>query len=216
MSGLIAGGWRADCESTKEILTTVVPMSIMTPILMRMFGRPRGSLGRLGGQIMARLNAECGVRACELLEIAADDAILEIGFGPGVTIDHVATLVPAGRVAGIDPSPEMVAQASARNAAAIRSGRVDLRHGSVDSLPFDDNSFDGALAINSMQVWPDAVAGLREIRRVLRPGATIALGFTPWSGQNSDAVTDTLLIAGFAEVQAVEIDAGFCTLATKL
>jgi ubiquinone/menaquinone biosynthesis C-methylase UbiE len=103
-----------------------------------------------------------------------------------------------------------------RNAAAIRSGRVDLRRGSVDSLPFDDSSFDGVLAINSMQVWPDAVAGLREIRRVLRPGATIALGFTLWSGQNSDTVTDTLLIAGFCEVQAVEIDAGFCVLATKL
>jgi ubiquinone/menaquinone biosynthesis C-methylase UbiE len=133
-----------------------------------------------------------------------------------VTVEHVAALVPAGRVAGVDPSPEMVAQARVRNASAIRSGRVDLRHGSVDSLPFGDSSFDGALAVNSMQVWPDAVAGLREIRRVLRPGATIALGFTPWSGQNQDAVTDTLLIAGFSEVQAVEIDAGFCVLATKL
>jgi ubiquinone/menaquinone biosynthesis C-methylase UbiE len=191
-------------------------MSIMKPFFMRMFGRPRGSLGRLGGHIMARLNAECGVRACELLEIAADDTILEVGFGPGVTIDHVATLVPASRVAGIDPSAEMVAQARARNAAAIRGGHVDLRHGSVESLPFDSGSFDGALSINSMQVWPDPVAGLQEIRRVLRPGATLALGFTPYSGQPREGVAETLEAAGFAEMQVVEIDAGFCVLATKL
>jgi ubiquinone/menaquinone biosynthesis C-methylase UbiE len=191
-------------------------MSIMKPILMRMFGRPRGSLGRLGGHIMARMNAECGARACELLEIAADDSILEIGFGPGVTIDHLTTLVPAGRVAGVDYSSEMVEQARERNAAAIRNGRVDLRHGSVASLPFDSDSFDGALAINSMQVWPDAVAGLQEVRRVLRPGATVALGFTPWSGQSRNDVTETLDAAGFEEIQVVEIDAGFCVLATKL
>jgi ubiquinone/menaquinone biosynthesis C-methylase UbiE len=39
---------------------------------------------------------------------------------------------------------------------AIESGRVDLRYGSVESLSFEDNTFDKALAINSMQVWPDA------------------------------------------------------------
>ncbi len=191
-------------------------MGIMNAVSMRMFGRPRGSLGRLGGHIMARLNAECGEWACELLEIAADDTILEVGFGPGVTIDHVATLVPAGRVAGIDESAEMVAQARVRNGAAIRAGRVELCRGSVERLPFDDDMFDGALSINSMQVWPDAVAGLREIRRVLRPGANLVLGFTPHSGQPREGVTDLLGAAGFAEMQLTEIDAGFCVLATKL
>ena len=34
-------------------------------------------------------------------------------------------------------------------------------------MPFEDEAFDLALAINSMQVWPDRVAGLREIRRVI-------------------------------------------------
>jgi ubiquinone/menaquinone biosynthesis C-methylase UbiE len=191
-------------------------MSVMKPILMRMFGHPRGSLGRLGGHIMAHLNAEWGERACELLEIAADDTILEVGFGPGVTIDHVAALVPAGRVVGIDQSKEMVEQARTRNGAAIEGGRVDLRQGSVNNLPFDDDSFDGALAINSMQVWPDVLAGLQEIRRVLRPAATLVLGFAPYSGQPKDGVAETLIAAGFEDVQVVEIDAGFCVLATKL
>ena len=190
-------------------------MSIMKSILMRMFGRPRGTLGRLGGHIMARMNAECGVRACELLRVAPDANVLEIGFGPGVTIDHLSKRSPAGRIAGIDPSPEMVEQARARNVAAIRSGRVDLRHGSVENLPFADNGSDGALAINSMQVWPDAGAGLREIRRVMKPGAKIALGFTRYSGRAKEELTETLIAAGFAEPQVVDIDTGFCALATK-
>jgi ubiquinone/menaquinone biosynthesis C-methylase UbiE len=191
-------------------------MGIIKTIMMRVFGPPRDSLGRLSGEAMARLDAECGVRASELLEIAADDSILEVSFGTGVTVEHLSKLVPAGRVAGVDPSPDMVAQACTRNAEAITRGRVDLRQSSVDRLPFDDNSFDGAVSINAMQVWPDAVAGLREIRRVLRPGAMIALGLTPWSGRSKEAVTDTLMSAGFEEIQVVEIEAGFCVLATKL
>jgi ubiquinone/menaquinone biosynthesis C-methylase UbiE len=77
----------------------------------------------------------------------------------------------------------MVEQAQARNAVAVESGHVDLRQGSVGNLPFDNNCFDKAVAINSMQVWPDALAGLREMLRVTKPGGRIALGFTPYLGQ---------------------------------
>ena len=147
----------------------------MRAILMRMFIRPRGLLGRLGGRIMARNNAPWGVKVSDLLQVAPTDRVLEVGFGPGVVIDHLSKLAGAGVVVGIDTSREMLAQARVRNMSAIRAGGVDLRYGSVEHLPFDDNSFDKVLAINSMQVWPDAVAGLREIRRVLRSGGTFSL-----------------------------------------
>jgi ubiquinone/menaquinone biosynthesis C-methylase UbiE len=187
-------------------------MGIMKSIMMRMFGQPGG----LDGHVMARLHAECGIQACDLLEIAADDTMLEVGFGSGATVGYLSKLVPAGRVAGVDPSPEMVAQARVLNAEGIRRGRVDLRQGPVESLPFDGDSFDGAITINSMPVWSDPVAGLREIRRVLRPGAVLVLGFTPWSGQAKDGAVEMLASAGFEEIQVVEIEQGFCVLATKL
>ena len=74
----------------------------------------------------------------------------------------------ADRVAGVDPSPEMIAQAQARNAPAVASGRVELRRGTDARLPFESNAFDKAMVVNSMQVWPDAIAGLRDLRRVTR------------------------------------------------
>ena len=80
---------------------------------MDMFGRPRGIIGRLGGVIMARMNADCGVWVAGLLEVTPDDAVLEIGFGPGVIIQCLSKLASAGRLAGIDPSAEMVEQARA-------------------------------------------------------------------------------------------------------
>src|SRR5438876_7386153 len=123
-------------------------MSATRAIFLRTFGRPQGMLGRLGGIIMARTNEGCGAWVAELLEVGPNDSVLEVGFGPGVVIQRLSKFAAAGHVAGIDQSREMVDQARARNTTAIRSGRVDLRHGSVESLPFDDNSFDRALAIN--------------------------------------------------------------------
>lgn len=188
-------------------------MSVARIILMRMFGRPKGLLGKLGGFIMARMNYQCAAWVIDLLHVQPNDKVLEVGFGPGVGIQRVAELASTGYVAGVDPSEEMVASARKRNAKTTRS--ADLRHGSAGSLPFDDNVFDKALAINSMQVWPDAMAGLREIRRVLKGGATIALGFTPYSGQPKIGLVESLIAAGFANPQVVEGDKGFCALATK-
>jgi ubiquinone/menaquinone biosynthesis C-methylase UbiE len=190
-------------------------MSIVQSIFLRMFGHPQGLLGRLGGILMARTNEKCGVWVADVLEIGPNERVLEVGFGPGVIIQRLSNLASAGYVAGVDPSREMVEQARARNASAIQSGRVDLRQCSVEDLPFEDDSFDKALAINSMQVWPDAVAALREVRRVMTPGGRVALGFTPYSGQPNKGLAETLVAAGFTKAHVVEKGKDFCALATK-
>ncbi|HKD28211.1 MAG TPA: class I SAM-dependent methyltransferase [Xanthobacteraceae bacterium] len=184
-------------------------------LLMRMFGRPKGVLGRLGGAIMARVNRDAAGQIIEMLDVRPDDKVLEVGFGPGVAIQLLLHRVPDGSVAGIDYSQEMVRQAAARNAAALRNRKVDLRYGSVERLPFAEGTFDKALAINSMQAWPDARAGLLEIQRVLKHGGNVALGFTVNSGQPKEGVAESLTAAGFAQARIVDMSKLFCAIATK-
>ncbi|WP_447980116.1 class I SAM-dependent methyltransferase [Candidatus Nitrospira bockiana] len=190
-------------------------MNFAKSILMRAFGRPRGMLGRLGGMIMARTNRRIAERAIELLDAQPNDSVLEVGFGPGVGIELLARSASSGLVAGIDPSTEMVDQATARNAEGIRTGRVVLKQGVAESVPFKDARFDKALAINSMQIWPDAGAGLREIRRVLKPGGKLVLGFTPYSGQRKEGLLELLAEAGFAGVHVKDVNEDFCVVAVK-
>jgi ubiquinone/menaquinone biosynthesis C-methylase UbiE len=184
-------------------------------VLMRMFGRPKGVLGRLGGIVMARVNRDAAAEVVGLLDVRPDDRILEIGFGPGVAVQLLARRALTGCVAGVDQSQEMVRQAAARNAEALRSRRVDLRYGSAERLPFAEATFDKVLAINSMQVWPDARAALKEIRRVLKPSGTVALGFTVNSGQRQDGVAELLAAAGFARARIVGRPQLFCAIASK-
>jgi len=66
-----------------------------------------------------------------------------------------------------------------------------------------------------MQVWTDAGAGLREMRRVLKTGGSIALGFTPYAGQPKSGVPEQLTVAGFTAAHVAETGVGFCALAMK-
>jgi ubiquinone/menaquinone biosynthesis C-methylase UbiE len=188
-------------------------MSLSRKLLLRMFGRPRGLLGRLGGIIMSRTNRRHAAWAIGLLDVQPDNRVLEVGCGPGAAIQVLAG--SAQQTVGIDPSAEMLGQARQRNAAAIATGRIDLQQASADRLPYADGSFDMALAINSMQVWPDAMAGLQEIRRVIKSGGRVALAFTVHSGQRSEGVPDTVSAAGFVDCRLVQTNAAFCVLATR-
>jgi ubiquinone/menaquinone biosynthesis C-methylase UbiE len=78
-----------------------------------------------------------------------------------------------------------------------RLPRSDIRHGEIQELPFDDDVFDAALSFDSLPYAEDPAAALRELRRVARPGAPVAV--LTWaepdrcrSGAVLDAVTTLL------------------------
>jgi hypothetical protein len=55
-------------------------MNIIQSVFKQMFGQPRGFLGRLGGVIMAGTNDACGAWVIELLNVASNETVLEVGF----------------------------------------------------------------------------------------------------------------------------------------
>ncbi len=192
-------------------------MGVLGSMLMRMFGRPKGILGRLGGIIMARSNREFARWVLGLLELQPNDKVLEVGFGPGVGIQIMAGVASGGYIAGVDISEEMVRQATARNAEAMKAGLVDLRQGSVESLPFEAGTFDKAVAINSLQVWPDALARLQEMSRVMKVGGRIAVAFSRHARPSppSKELGSLFLSADFEEAQLKRTKQGIWALAIK-
>ncbi|WP_436634992.1 class I SAM-dependent methyltransferase [Actinomadura kijaniata] len=142
-----------------------------------------------------------------LLDVRPTDRVLEIGFGPGVAIAELARRATAGRVYGVDHSDVMLRQATKRNKAAIRAGRVELLCTSVDRLPPFDDPLDAIVAVNSAGFWPDPAERLRELRALLRPGGRIALASQPrcpgatadTTAQAAQELRDLLTRAGFVQ-----------------
>lgn len=139
------------------------------------FGRPTGLAGRLAGAVMARGNALVNTWAIELLDVQPTDRVLDVGCGPGVAVARAADKATRGLVAGVDHSPVMIAQATRRNRAAVRTGQVKLRVGSAEALGYPDEYFTKACAVNTAMFWPSIQDCLRELRRVLAPRGKLAV-----------------------------------------
>ncbi len=96
--------------------------------------------------------------------------VLELGVGSGLNLAFYDP-AQARAVVGIDPSPELLAQARSRAEAAAVP--VELVEAAAERLPFDADRFDSALVSYTLCSVADPAAALAEVRRVLRPGAPL-------------------------------------------
>lgn len=141
----------------------------------RQFGHPTGVLGWLVGHLMAAKNINMNRLAVEMLNVQPDDRVLEIGCGPGTAVQLLATRVTTGLIAGVDLSEVMIKQATRRNHQFITRGLVEVRQGTVSQLPYENNYFTKAYAVNSFHHWPTPEADLREVQRVLKEDGVLLL-----------------------------------------
>jgi arsenite methyltransferase len=105
--------------------------------------------------------------------LAPGEEVLDIGCGAGTDALVAAQMVaPAGQVAGIDMTPEMLSRARVA-AAEMGATNVDFVEGEVEQLPFAAESFDVAISNGVIDLIPDKDAVFSEIFRVLRPGGRL-------------------------------------------
>lgn len=149
--------------------------------LARQLSRPEGVLGRIVARLMNRFNRDMSRMAIAAMEVARGDDVLEIGFGGGASLDPLLVAAGTGKVTGLDLSETMVLRAQRRFAWAVREGRLQVRLGQVEHLPFAGESFDRVLTSNTIYFWADARRALAEIFRVLRPCGRLSLAFSPRS-----------------------------------
>lgn len=179
-------------------------------LIARQSARPRGLLGWIVARVMCTETAADNDAVLDLLDPDLADRVLEIGFGHGRSLERLADLVPAGRVAGIDHSELMLRLATRRNRRAVEDGLVDLRLGDSVELPFDGGSFEGILAVHTLYFWPDPLAQLRECLRVLTPGGRLVLGYRPDAPAVVEAFpASTHRFYSRREVRSFLRDAGF-------
>jgi SAM-dependent methyltransferase len=94
--------------------------------------------------------------------------ILDVGCGTGANLEMLAEF---GKAEGVDVSAEALSFCQAR-------GLENVKLGAAEALPYEDNSFDLVTGLDVVEHLDDDLAGLKEMRRVLRPGGR-ALLFVP-------------------------------------
>lgn len=113
-------------------------------------------------------------RLARALDVEAGDLVVDIGSGLGTSALAIARTTGCA-VIGVDLSSANVERARTRAADAGLAGRVRFVEGDAEALPLPDASVDGAISECSLCLVPDKAAAAREIARVLRPGARVAI-----------------------------------------
>jgi ubiquinone/menaquinone biosynthesis C-methylase UbiE len=115
-------------------------------------------------------------RLREALAPAAGETILEIGPGTGYySLPVAGWLGPQGRLHIFDIQQAMLDHTLAR-AAGEGVTNIEPRQGDARRLPYADASFDAAFLVTVLGEIPDQDGALRELRRVLKPGARLVVG----------------------------------------
>jgi SAM-dependent methyltransferase len=106
----------------------------------------------------------------EVAGMKAGDRVLDVACGTGILAREAADRVgPTGRVTGLDLNEAMLAVAR-----RLRP-QIDWRQGDAAKLPFEDGAFDVVVSQFALMFFPDQVAALREMWRVLAPGGRLAV-----------------------------------------
>src|ERR687883_1164650 len=107
--------------------------------------------------------------------LATGERVLDLGCGAGTDSLVAAQMVgPAGRVTGIDMTPEMLAKARAA-AGELTATNVDFVEAEAERLPFADESFDVVVSNGVIDLIPDKDAVFSELFRVLTPGGRLQI-----------------------------------------
>lgn len=163
-----------------------------------------GPAGTLAAVVMARMNADMEQAGLERLTPRDGDHLLVIGFGPGVGLIQLLQRCRPASVVAVDPSGAMVRAASRRLRRHSHHDTVQLIQDTADHIELAPDSVDGAIAVNTHQLWQPHLATAQTIARALRPGARLVTVTHEWAikknGPVSEwtaAVTSDLIAAGF-------------------
>ncbi len=117
----------------------------------------------------ADLHLGCGVPT-DLARLRAGDAVVDLGSGAGNDAFVARALVgEAGRVIGVDMTPQMVAKARANNR-KMGYANVEFRLGEIEHVPVESGSADVVLSNCVLNLVPDKDRAFAEMFRILKPG----------------------------------------------
>ena len=118
-------------------------------------------------KFMGRYSVRLAPVFADFAGVEAGQRVLDVGAGTGALAAELARRELD--VAAVEPAPTFVA------ALRARLPSVDVRQAGAEDLPWPDASFDAALAQLVVTFMSNAVAGVAEMRRVVRPGGVVAV-----------------------------------------
>jgi SAM-dependent methyltransferase len=141
--------------------------------------------GRLGSWVNAYLDRPFHAEIARMLDLRADDELLDVACGAGYFLTRSASHVR--HVAGLDLSGPKVEIARRRLADRIAAGSAEIVQGEAGSLPWEDARFTALSCMDAFPFFPQPDRALAEMCRVLRPGGRVVVDVNPTVPEGVDS-----------------------------
>lgn len=145
------------------------------PSVAAQLKKPEGEAGKRVAENMNSSNSLINLHTIGHLQIAAGDAVLEIGMGNGFFCKDIVQQQPDVTYTGCDFSELMIAEATTINHEWINAGKAAFYESEAAALPFADNTFQKTFTVNTIYFWQQPLVELAEIYRVLQHGGRLVI-----------------------------------------
>ncbi|MFT5156532.1 MAG: ubiquinone/menaquinone biosynthesis C-methylase UbiE [Bacteroidia bacterium] len=141
--------------------------------------KPHGDHAQKVADMMVEGNASLYQNTLPVLNLSADEHILELGMANGYFVPTMFNIEPSIQYTGLDFSPEMVEEAKRNMQNFEHRNSIRFVCGDMNSMPFIDASFDCVFTVNTIYFWEESKAQLAEIKRVLKPEGRLVIAGRP-------------------------------------
>ena len=180
-------------------------------------GNPAKPQGEEGRALLERMNSghheELAIWGLSHVCFEGGEHMLDIGCGGGANLLRLLERSQDGKAYGIDYSPLSVEISRDTCARQIECGQAFVEQADVSELPFEDNMFDIVTAFETVYFWPDMENALREVRRVMKPDASLLIcneanGFTLEMNEQAKAIEGMTMYTA-KDLESLLLKSGF-------
>lgn len=186
--------------------------------IAQQLGHPKGEQGLTVAKNMEESNILMVEKAVEMLHLAGDEKVLELGHGSAQHVCELLEIFDGLEYHGLEISDLMYEIAQKVNEPEVKSGKAQFHLYEGKKIPFESACFDKVMTVNTIYFWDNPMEMALEIFRVLNEGGNFSLAFAqktfmeklPFTKFNfkfydSEMVDELMYNAGFTIIEQVDV-----------
>lgn len=138
---------------------------------------PTGKEGVKTAALLNERNINMTLSGINNLHLTVKDRVLELGHGNCGHLNKILTQAPDIIYFGLEISPLMQSEAEKLNKVSVENKRASFHTYDGNKIPFENDSFDKIMTVNTLYFWNRPLSLLNEIYRVLKPNGKCSIVF---------------------------------------
>ncbi|MFC4163711.1 class I SAM-dependent methyltransferase [Epilithonimonas zeae] len=144
-------------------------------ILAQQLSNPEGETGKEVAKMMNETNISMTKESIKALYLTDNESILELGHGNAGHLSYLLDFAENIQYTGLEISETMKSEAESLNSKYLSQANFQLYDG--NKIPFENESFDKVMTVNTIYFWENPVEFFNEIYRVLKKDGSFVLTF---------------------------------------